>query len=272
MNSAAFQRRIQKYGWDKAAPIYERSWQAQLKPAQDVLLEMANLKDGEDVLDVACGTGLVTFRAAKQIGSGKITGIDISEKMIQTAGQISQSINVSNVNFICMDAEDINLPESSFDAVICALGLLYVPDPLLSLNEMKKVLKPGGRIVNAVWGDRKNCGWAGIFPVIDARVRSEVCPMFFHLGTGEALKIYYEKAGLVDIEVKRINTTLHYSDEDEALAAAFAGGPVALAYSKFDDKIKREAHEEYLASIDKYKHGRGYNIPGEFVIACGRKI
>jgi ubiquinone/menaquinone biosynthesis C-methylase UbiE len=61
---ANLQRRVQRYGWDKAAPYYERSWHAQLEPAQDSLLELAGLKAGDRVLDAACGTGLVTFRAA----------------------------------------------------------------------------------------------------------------------------------------------------------------------------------------------------------------
>jgi ubiquinone/menaquinone biosynthesis C-methylase UbiE len=59
------QQRVQRYGWDKACEHYERYWEAQLRPAQDTLLEMASLRAGEKVLDIACGTGLVTFRASK---------------------------------------------------------------------------------------------------------------------------------------------------------------------------------------------------------------
>ncbi len=84
MNTANFQRRIQRYGWDKAADLYEKSWQAQLKPAQDRLLEMAELKPGESVLDVACGTGLVTFPAAKSVApNGNVIGTDISNGMVE---------------------------------------------------------------------------------------------------------------------------------------------------------------------------------------------
>jgi ubiquinone/menaquinone biosynthesis C-methylase UbiE len=79
---AKLQRRVQRYGWDKAAESYERFWQAQLTPAQYRLIEMAALQPGEHVIDIACGTGLVTFRAADLVGpSGAVLATDISEVM-----------------------------------------------------------------------------------------------------------------------------------------------------------------------------------------------
>ena len=83
---ARLQRRVQRYGWDKAACHYERSWQHQLEPAQTALLDMACLCPGERALDVACGTGLVTLRAAALVGpNGTAIGTDLSEQMVATA-------------------------------------------------------------------------------------------------------------------------------------------------------------------------------------------
>ena len=65
---ASLQRRVQRYGWDKAAVYYEDFWQNQLKPAQDLLMEMTKLNAGERVLDTASGTGLVSFRARQEVG------------------------------------------------------------------------------------------------------------------------------------------------------------------------------------------------------------
>jgi len=80
----ALQRRVQRYGWDKASAYYEASWQNQLLPAQDKLLQFAKMKAGEKVIDVACGTGLVTFPAAEIVGgNGFVLGTDISDKMIE---------------------------------------------------------------------------------------------------------------------------------------------------------------------------------------------
>jgi cyclopropane fatty-acyl-phospholipid synthase-like methyltransferase len=73
------QRRIQRYGWDRSADYYEGYWRRQLEPAQALLLRMAELEEGERVLDLACGTGLVTLPAADAVGpSGEVVGTDIS--------------------------------------------------------------------------------------------------------------------------------------------------------------------------------------------------
>lgn len=272
MNSANFQRRIQRYGWDKAATLYEQSWQDQLKPAQKRLLEMADFQPGETVLDIACGTGLVTFPAAEAVGeNGKVIATDISQSMIDLAGTAAADRQISNTTFIRMGGEDLDFPDNSFDAVICALGLLYFRDPAKSLEEMFRVLKPGGRAVAAVWGERKNCGWADIFPIVDNRVESDVCPMFFNLGNQDTLKLIYQNAGFEGICYERLQTLLHYTDEDDACGAAFAGGPVALAYSRFEEETRQSAHAEYIDSISQYRNGSGYYIPGEFVVVSGCK-
>ena len=78
--------------------------------------------------------------------------------------------------------------------------------------------------------ERRKCGWAEIFPIVDAHVHSEVCPMFFRLGTGETLQRAFAAAGFSGITSKRLETRL-YADAGEACEAAFVGGPVALAYS-----------------------------------------
>jgi ubiquinone/menaquinone biosynthesis C-methylase UbiE len=177
---AKLQKRVQRYGWDKAASHYERSWQVQLEPAQTALLDMANPVPGEKILDVACGTGLVTFRAAAAVApEGEVIGADISEQMIATARELAQVEAITNVTFERMDAEALAVEGGSFDVVLCALGLMYAPDPERAVAEMHRALKPGGRAVSAVWDERRGCGWADIFPIVDARVHSEVCPMFF---------------------------------------------------------------------------------------------
>jgi ubiquinone/menaquinone biosynthesis C-methylase UbiE len=266
------QRRVQRYGWDKAASHYERFWSRQLAPAQELLLRMAALEPGERVVDVACGTGLVSFQAARSVGPrGELVGTDISERMVELAAGLAAELSVAQARFARMDAESLDLPDGSFDAALSALGLMYCPDPLLACGEMLRVLRLGGRAVAAVWGDRRRCGWAEVFPIVQARVQSEVCPLFFQLGTGDSLRLTLSQAGFEDVRAERISTTLHYDSADDALGAAFAGGPVALAYSRFDEPTREGAHQEYLASIEAFKSGTGYRIPGEFVVGRGEK-
>jgi ubiquinone/menaquinone biosynthesis C-methylase UbiE len=269
---ARLQRRIQRYGWDKAAPYYERFWQTQLAPAQDRLFDLAQLTPGERVLDVACGTGLVTFRAAAIVGpAGAVVATDISDAMVDFVSAEATRRVVPHVSAARMDAETLDCGDASFDVVLCALGLMYVADPLRALTEARRVLRPGGRFVAAVWGARGKCGWAEIFTIVDARVQSDVCPMFFQLGTRDALERTMGTAGFQQIRTDRISTVLEYASADEAVGAAFVGGPVALAHSRFDARMREEAHADYLASIEPYRSGEGYRVPGEFVIARGVK-
>ena len=267
---ARLQLRVQRYGWDKAADRYERYWAQQLEPAQRRVLELAALQPSERVLDVACGTGLVTFPAARAVGAdGSVLATDISEAMVTHVNTEAARQGISNVTAERMDAQASQSVEGAFDAVLCALGLMYVPDPVAALREMHRVLCTGGRVSVAVWGARARCGWAEIFPIVDSRVASDVCPMFFQLGTSDALQLAMEMAGFHGLVVERLPTTLHYASAADACGAAFAGGPVALAYSRFDDATRAAAEQEYLASIEEFRRGESYEVPGEFVVASG---
>jgi SAM-dependent methyltransferase len=148
---------------------------------------------------------------------------------------------------------------------------MYVPDMLKALKEMWRALNPGGRAVAAVWGKRDRCGWAEIFEIVDKRVSSEVCPMFFNAGNDTVLERYFASAGFSNIKTERISTLLEYASGEEACGAAFAGGPVALAYYRFSPGVKEEVHKEYLDSIRQFQHAGGYSVPGEFVICIGYK-
>jgi len=266
------QKRIQRYGWDKAAIYYEKFWQKQLKPAQDKMLDTAKLVAGEKIIDIACGSGLVSFRAAAQTGqNGFVLGNDISDSMVNICREIAFEKKISNIAFERMDAEDLKAGDNEYDVSLNALGLMYVPDPLKALKEMYRVLKPGGRAAALVWGQRDHCGWADIFEIVDRRVSSEVCPMFFNLGNKDVLKRNFEAAGFSGITTEKMNVVLEYDSDEDACGAAFAGGPVALAYNKFTEDVKKEVHAEYIDSIKLYEINSSYSVPWEFVIAKGVK-
>lgn len=264
------QKRIQRYGWDRASDDYARYWRSQLEPVQTRLLELADLHLGERVLDVACGDGLVSFRVSEIVGAqGMVVCDDISEEMIRHAESLRVKKGIHNLRFERRDAEAPVTGETSFDAALCSLGLMYVPDPERALRAMFDALRPNGRAVAAVWGRRGRCGWADIFPIIDSRVKSEVCPLFFRLGTGNALEGAFQAAGFANVSSQSISYKLSFETADHACGAALIGGPVALAYSRFDQRTRDEARAEYLASIEPYRLNGRYEIPGEFVITRG---
>jgi ubiquinone/menaquinone biosynthesis C-methylase UbiE len=261
---ARLQRRVQRYGWDKAAASYESFWSEQLRPAQDLLLSLTALEPGERVLDIACGTGLVTFRAADAVGPGGfVAASDISDAMVASIAAAAAGRGLSG-DFRRMDAERLEHPDAAFDAVVCALGLMYVAEPPNALREMRRVLRPGGRAAAVVWGARRNCGWAEIFPIVESRTASDVCPLFFALGTGDAMADAFRAAGFTEVRQERISVPIVFPTADAAI------GAVALAHSRFDDPTRESAYAEYLASIEPYRHGEAYHVPGEFVAVVGR--
>jgi hypothetical protein len=89
--------------------------------------------------------------------------------------------------------------------------------------------------------------------------------------TGDCLERAHAAAGFSHIRTRRFQTTLDYAGAAEACEAAFVGGPVALAHSRFTETMKAEVYAEYLASIEAYRTGDGYAVPGEFVVVAGTK-
>ena len=266
------QQRIQRYGWDIACNVYDKGWEDQLKASQDRLIEIADPQQDEQVVDVACGTGLVTFPIAEKVGAnGHVLGTDISEKMLEIVNRLAGERGIENCSFQRSEAENMKLPKNSFDLAICSLGLMYFSDPDRALAEMQESLVKGGRTAVSVWGNRGNCGWSDVFPIVDKRVETEVCPMFFQLGTGDALEYALENAGFEDVRIERFSQTLEYDTGEEAFEAIFIGGPVALAYHRFDEATRNAAMKEYLESIEPFRNANGYEIPGEFVIGSGVK-
>ena len=261
------QRRVQRYGWDLAAAAYESLWRSQLAGAQSELIARAGLMPGERVLDVACGTGLVALAIAPTIGPrGSVLGIDLSGTMVDAARRQAHECRSSNATFARMDAEKLDLPDAAFDVVLCALGLMYMPDSPRAVCEMHRVLRPGGRMVLAVWGERSRCGWSALFSIVDAEVASEVCPLFFSLGQQDALARLCTEAKLEVLDSHRIAATLLYADANEACNAAFVGGPVALAWSRFSAAVRARVTARYVEAIEPWRRGGGYEIPGEFVV------
>lgn len=267
------QGRIQRYGWDRAAPAYARHWHGPLAGLQQQLMALAAPMLGEAVLDVACGPGLMATTAALTVGpAGRVLGVDLSETMVQSARRHAEESGCSQARFARMDAQQLALPDASFDLALCSLGLMYVPNPQAALRELYRVLRPGGRAVLAVWGERASCGWAPLFGIVDAEVQSEVCPLFFGLGQGDALASECASAGLLVSLQRRRRDSLDYRDGDAACAAAFAGGPVALAWSRFDTTVRERVQARYLQALAPWQDAQGgYQVPAQYMIVAAQK-
>ncbi len=268
-----FQLRLQRYGWDAAAVVYDDLWQKGLSPVHQTMLEMAQLKPEERVLELASGSGFVTHQAAVLVGdAGHILATDISVEMISLLQKQSESLGLGNIRAERIAAEDLDeLADGSFDASLCALGLMLMPDPDIGLKAMWQALRPGGRAVAAVWGQRSKCAWADIFTIVDNVVQSEVCPLFFSLGVGPSLAQGFEGQGFVSVETRRIETSLNFSNKESLLAAIIDGGAVALAAKRFDTDTRHQVESEFLESVEEHRDGCAYSIPIEFVVVAGER-
>src|SRR4051812_19353796 len=141
--------------WQSAADAWLRwhpTLQEWLGPATSVLLEMAGIRSGDRVLDIAAGTGQQSIEAANLVGSnGSVLATDISSNILDLAAQEAEMAGLTNLETQVMDAEHLALPDPSFDAVISRLGFMYLPNLQTALTGMKRVLKPGGRIAAMVF-------------------------------------------------------------------------------------------------------------------------
>jgi ubiquinone/menaquinone biosynthesis C-methylase UbiE len=137
-----------------AAENYQRFFVPAIgAPVADDLIAIAGLQPGERVLDVACGTGVVTRLAAQRVGaSGSVTGLDINPGMLAVAASATSS-DVS-ISWHEANAESMPFPDGAFDVVLCQMGLQFVPGKLSALREMRRVLETGGRAVITVPGPK----------------------------------------------------------------------------------------------------------------------
>lgn len=192
--------------WNEVAPRYHKRWASMNKgPFQSTkkLVELVNINKGNTVLDVACGTGVVTNEIQKKIGkSGYVIGIDTSSTAIKIAKKWNNKVNV---NFVNIDAEKFSFSKK-FDVVTCQYALFFFPNAQKALKNMKNSLKESGNIGISVHGSKDKVPFfSSILDSVIKYIPDYVppgSPDLDRFGTKSALKLEVSKAGFSNIIVK----------------------------------------------------------------------
>jgi SAM-dependent methyltransferase len=144
--------------WDKISNLYQEEIDQRFIPVIEGVIRRADIRPGESVLDLGTGTGSVALRVASLVGNdGCVIGNDISQDMLNLAAQKAKDLDITNVEFQVGRAESISAEDSSFDVVLASLSLMYVIDRAAAAREIGRVLRPGGRLVAAVWAAPDIC-------------------------------------------------------------------------------------------------------------------
>jgi ubiquinone/menaquinone biosynthesis C-methylase UbiE len=251
-----------------SAEVFERLFLPALAgPWAARVADAAQLAPGDRVLDVACGTGAVTREALQRIGpGGAVTGLDCSPEMLAVARR-----KLPDIEFREGRAEELPFGDRSFDAVVCQFALMYFDDRQQALREMRRVLRPGGRVAAAVW-DRleRTPGYAALTELVEKHLGPDAGKPIrdaFALGDVGAVRSLFESAGFASVEVASVDATARFpslGDWVEAEVRGWVGGD-------FGDEAYGALLDEASGVLARYRRPDGsveFDLPA--IVATGR--
>lgn len=211
--------------WERAASVYAASFGVATRLFCEALLDAAGVQAGTQVLDLACGPGVVAGSAAAR--GAVVCGLDFSAAMLAEARATHPS-----VQFVHADAEAVPLRDASFDAVVSNFGLHHVPRPALALAEARRVLRPGGRVAFTFWaGHAENIAWKLVFDAVrrcgDLTASDAPAPGG-GFGTAQDCLDALAGVGFADVDARLEHRVWRHSDA-AALVAALRAGTARMA-------------------------------------------
>lgn len=223
------------------------------RPVAEDLLAVAHLKDGERVLDVACGTGVVTRMAAERVGpKGKVTGLDLNPGMLEVAC-LATSGGLS-IEWIEADAASMPLEDGAFDIAFCQMGLQFVPNKLAALREMHRVLAPGGRVLVSLPGPKPR-----LFGIMTDAIAhhfgqegSTFIDLVFSLHNAGELRDLFENSGFRDVQIHAGPKRLVVPPPREFLWQYIHSAPLAQQAMKADEKVRGDLERDVCPKWDEF--------------------
>ena len=265
-------RRMER-AYDILAPDYDSSVGPGIRALMRQLIGDMDVGEAPVALDVACGTGISTFALVKKTGGkGEFHGVDISEGMLEVARRSAEAQGL-DVRFTKGDAENLNYPDAKFDIVISNMSLQFFPDKPRALSEIRRVLKPGGRlavlfgagpIYEEVWevleevaaGRPEHPGFAASVEEIRA----------MHIGLEET-EALMEGAGFEKTHVYARHRLVYYEPEFIIHYIPYAGcWKVALPEDALPGVVK-----ELTERLTEAGTGKGFRATWYVILAYGTK-
>jgi ubiquinone/menaquinone biosynthesis C-methylase UbiE len=257
----------------EAAELYERVVARHiLGPWAPMLVDAARLAGGERVLDLACGTGVVTRIAAQRVGpQGRVTGIDLNAGMVSVARSLPAP-DGGPVEWLEGSALAIPLSDASVDVVLCQQGVQFFLDKALALREMRRVLDRGGRLALSVWrsaGVYNSAVGEALARFVGEDTASRFCASRNVPGK-EELEHLAVAAGFSDVNVRISRMNIHLPSLDGFVLEHLAGTPVAASIAAVDPESRKNIGASVRREMQRFNDGDGVTYPEEIHMVAAR--
>ena len=236
--------------------------------ATEALLAAAAIAPGEDVLELSAGTGHLAAHLAGLVGAdGSLVASDVAPAFVAVLEQ--RLADVPQASVAAIDAAAIASSPASYDAVVCRMGLMFVTEPITALREIRRVLRPGGRLATAVWGAPEGNPWMVSvgFATMMTGLLSGPLPTEpggpFSLGDPDRLEKLARDAGFADAHVEVVSYSRHYRSADELFdMVRVLAPPIAAALENATPEQLGSARVAAADFIAQYRRDDGsYEVP-----------
>ncbi len=259
-----------------AAETYEHALvPAVFAPWAPLVVALAGPRPGDRVLDVACGTGVVTRLAAQQVGrTGKVTGLDLNPGMLAFAASLTPSDPLTNAPITWREASATNmpLPDATYDIAYCQLGLQFFPDRPAAMREMYRLLVTGGRQGLMVWQCiQYTPGFSALAGALARHVNSEAADIMrapFVLAEAEQLVALVAVGGFRDITIQSLAGAVSFPSVSRFYVR---GSPLAGHVAKVSDESREALVSEVGDALTSYVTGDGLTFPIKAHLASAKK-
>lgn len=272
LGSADEYRRRSYRNWQSAAAGWERereAVQAALAPLTDWMLERLAAQPGQTLLELGAGTGETGLLAARLVDpGGRVILTDRSTAMLEAAERRARELGLSNVELRALDMEAIDLPEAAVDGVLCRLALMLVPDTPAALAGIRRVLRPGGRLIATVWDAVERNPWApALWEVVERMTDLPPArpggPGMFSLGDAGGIEALLADAGFREIAVERIAIEWRYDDfESYWRTQSSLNGSLSQLLPTLAQEERDLLADAVRKAVERFRGPEGYRAPG----------